>query len=474
MRGLVRTRRFCIIWACTAIAAVSFAEETALDRYVAKPDPTYSWKLARQTPGDDNTQYVIDLTSQTWRTEKDVNRPVWKHALVIVKPKSVSSNKAFLFIVGGGNDGELPTSADAKAISIARATGSVVAELRMVPNQPLIFHQDRMPRKEDDIIGYTWDQFLKTGDETWPARLPMVKSAVRAMDTVQAFLKTPEGGGLDIDGFVVAGGSKRGWTTWCTAAVDKRVIAAVPIVIDVLNVRKSMAHHAEVYGFYANAVGDYMKHNIMQRIDHERLPALYVIEDPYSYRDRFTMPKFIVNAAGDQFFCPDSSQFYYDDLPGEKYLRYVPNGDHSLKDTDALESITAFYSTILRGVERPKYSWKFLEDGSIRVESETRPKNVLVWQAHNPKTRDFRVDTIGRTYTSTAINEVETGVYVGKVDSPQEGWKAYFVELEFDVGAPVPLKLSTAVRITPDKRPFEGINPAKAPYEPFKSIRPKS
>ncbi len=217
-----------------------------------------------------------------------------------------------------------------------------------------------------------------------------------------------------------------------------------------------------------------MKHNIMQRIDHERLPALYVIEDPYSYRDRFTMPKFIVNAAGDQFFCPDSSQFYYDDLPGEKYLRYVPNGDHSLKDTDALESITAFYSTILRGVERPKYSWKFLEDGSIRVESETRPKNVLVWQAHNPKTRDFRVDTIGRTYTSTAINEVETGVYVGKVDSPQEGWKAYFVELEFDVGAPVPLKLSTAVRITPDKRPFEGINPAKAPYEPFKSIRPKS
>jgi PhoPQ-activated pathogenicity-related protein len=474
MQRLRSVTRLWILWTCTGIAAACIADETALDRYVAQPDPTYSWKLAHQTVVEDTTHYVIDLTSQTWRTDKEVNRPVWKHALIIIKPKSLSSNKAFLFIVGGGNDGELPKSADAKAISIARATGSVVAELRMVPNQPLIFHQDRMPRKEDDIIGYTWDQFLKTGDETWPARLPMVKSAVRAMDTVQAFLKTPEGGGTAIDGFVVAGGSKRGWTTWCTAAVDKRVVAAVPIVIDVLNVRKSMAHHAEVYGFYANAVGDYMKHNIMQRVNHEKLPALYAIEDPFSYRDRFTMPKFVVNAAGDQFFCPDSSQFYYDDLPGEKYLRYVPNGDHSLKDTDALESITAFYSTILRGVERPKYSWKFLEDGTIRVESITRPKNVLVWQAHNPKARDFRVDTIGRSYTSAPVNEIETGIYVAKVDPPQEGWKAFFVELEFDVGATTPLKLSTAVRITPETRPFQGIDPAKAPYEPFKAIRPKT
>ena len=43
--------------------------------------------------------------------------------------------------------------------------------------------------------------------------------------------------------FVIAGASKRGWTTWSTAAVDDRVVGIVPIVIDTLNVAKSAAHH---------------------------------------------------------------------------------------------------------------------------------------------------------------------------------------------------------------------------------------
>ncbi len=441
------------------------AGETALDRYVRKPDGTYAWKVVHTVRGEGLTQLIVDLKSQTWRTEKDVDHPVWQHWLIIVKPDKPASKTAFLFIGGGANGGAPPRSAEERTLMIAQATNTVSVELRMVPNQPLIFHNDGKPRKEDDLIGYTWDQFLKTGDETWPARLPMVKSAVRAMDCVQELLAGEQGGKASIDKFVVAGGSKRGWTTWCTAAVDKRVTAAVPIVIDVLNVNVSMKHHAAAYGFYTEAVGNYVEHQIMQRRDHPRMKELMEIEDPYSYRDRLTMPKFIVNATGDQFFCPDSSQFYYDGLPGEKHLRYVPNADHSLKGSDALESIVAFYQMILEGKERPKYSWSFEKDGSIRVRTKTAPKEVRLWQATNPKARDFRLLTIDKAYKSQQLEDQGDGLYVGKIEVPKEGWTAFFVELTFDVGGKWPLKVTTAVRVLPDKLPYETIDAATAPLE---------
>ncbi len=147
---------------------------------------------------------------------------------------------------------------------VAQATGSVVAELGMIPNQPLVFHGDGVSRSEDDLVAYTWDQYLKTGDELWPARLPMVKAVVRAMDTIQAVFEQ-KGEGLRINESGSGGRTKRGWTTWMTAAVDPRVVAIVPIVIDVLNVEVSMEHHYAAYGFWAPAVGDYVHHHIPQR-----------------------------------------------------------------------------------------------------------------------------------------------------------------------------------------------------------------
>ncbi len=58
-----------------------------------------------------------------------------------------------------------------------------------------------------------------------------------------------------------------GWTTWCTAAVDKRVAAAIPIVIDVINVNACSRHHIAAYGFYAEAIGDYVRHNLKDHLE---------------------------------------------------------------------------------------------------------------------------------------------------------------------------------------------------------------
>src|SRR5512135_3054975 len=116
MFRLNRSRRLaaCLCFLGAAVVALHplHAEETALDRYVAKPDPTYSWKVARTVPSAGATQYIVDLTSQTWRTEKDIDRPVWKHWLNVVKPAKPASKTAWLFIGGGANGGDAPQSAD--------------------------------------------------------------------------------------------------------------------------------------------------------------------------------------------------------------------------------------------------------------------------------------------------------------------------------------------------------------------------
>jgi len=258
------------------LAAVAFAEElprrTALDDYIQKPDDSYSWKIADTKTVDGMKTVLVDMVSQTWRTKKDVNRTQWRHWLTLSIPEKVTSDVGMLFI-GGGYNGEGPRSNDETEV-IARATGTVVAQLGMIPNQTLIFHDDGKERREDDLIGYTWDQFLQTGDPTWPARNPMVKSAVRAMDTIAAVTASEEGAGRAVDRFVVAGGSKRGWTTWLTGAVDDRVVGIIPIVIDVLNTDLSMKHHFAAYGFWAPNVGDYVAHRIMHRMDHPRMKEL--------------------------------------------------------------------------------------------------------------------------------------------------------------------------------------------------------
>src|SRR6476469_2775359 len=150
-----------------AAVSTSRASATALDRYVDSPDPTYAWKVAKPLPADGATATLIDLTSQTWLSSREVEQPVWKHWLVVVTPPTVISDIGFLYINGGRNDRNPPTAPSPWLVEAARDTNTVVAELRMVPNQPVVFTDDpaRKPRTEDDFIAYTWKHYLETGDE---------------------------------------------------------------------------------------------------------------------------------------------------------------------------------------------------------------------------------------------------------------------------------------------------------------------
>jgi PhoPQ-activated pathogenicity-related protein len=425
-----------------------------LDRYIAAPDPSYRWKAVATLPGHGYTAHLLELLSQCWRDRSEVDRPQWQHRLTLVVPNGITSHTALLAIAGGSNGSPASTHVNPVLAAAAVLTRSVTAELRMVPNQPLTFAGETEPRAEDGIIAYSWDKYLRTGDVSWPLRLPMTKSVARAMDAITAFCRSPAGGEVEIGRFVLAGASKRGWTAWTAAAVDKRVAAVVPMVVDLLNIEASFEHHCRAYGFWAPAIAAYQASGIMRWAGTTELASLLEIEDPFAYRDRLIVPKFAINSAGDQYFLPDSSKFYFDALAGEKYLRYVPNTDHSLNGSDARESVLAFYHSIVTGQPRPKFSWSFAPGGAIEVKAETQPLSAVLWQATNPDARDFRLETIGPAYRASVLAASGNGTYTARAPEPPRGWVAYFVELSFPSRSAFPFKFTTGVRVAPEALPF--------------------
>jgi PhoPQ-activated pathogenicity-related protein len=438
-----------------ALAAAAGTIDTALDRYVKAPDSSYRYELAASIPGNGYTAFVLEMTSQTWRAPGEVDRTAWKHWLTVITPAEVRHRTAFLYITGGSNNSAAPRSVDENLARVATLTGSVVAELRMLPNQPLVFADDKRVRSEDEIIAQTRDTFVRGGADQWPLRLPMTKASVRAMDTVVSHCARRS---LAIDGFVVAGASKRGWTAWSTAAVDTRVVAVAPLVIDLLNIVPSFKHHPAVYGCYAPAVSDYEDMGLMTSFETPRFRALMTIEEPFESRQRLTMPKVMVNATGDQFFVPDSWQLYFDQLSGVKHLRYVPNADHSLRGSDAWLSVLAWYHAILNGAPMPQFTWQIDKEGSIRVRTRDTPSAVTLWQATNPGARDFRLSSLGARWKGTALKAVAHGEYVARVARPRRGYTAYMVELVFPSGVPMaPFTFTTGVKVVPDIEPFKDL-----------------
>lgn len=185
-----------------------------------------------------------------------------------------------MWITGGSNTGGLPSAKDediALAAALAMGTGTITGSLFQIPNEHTIFATDpiQKSRSEDAIIAFVWDHFLKDPSKPeWLLRFPMVKASLRAMDTITEFCKVkfPEKG-YSLDYYVVAGASKRGWTTWDVGAVDpNRVVGIVPIVLDAINFVEVEHHQWKSYGGWTWALSDYYDMNIMVsafcRFDH--------------------------------------------------------------------------------------------------------------------------------------------------------------------------------------------------------------
>jgi PhoPQ-activated pathogenicity-related protein len=431
---------------------------TALDEYVAKPDATYKWSLAATIPGSGMTTYVLDLKSQSW--PKATNKKVWQHYVQVVVPKAATSHTAFLLVEGGSTAKAPPKDVDMITKTVATQTNSIAIHLATVPNEPLTFADEPNNHSEDEIICYTFDKFMKTGDTSWIAYLPMVNSAIRCMDAVQEFVPTIADGKYRIDDFVVGGGSKRGWTTWLTTAVDpkSRVKAAIPAVADLADLPAQITNHRKYYkdvtarmvDGYSEAVKDYVHYDIFRRwLLPDGKPLLDIV-DPVNYFDRPNMkvPKYCVNGAGDEFYPPTSSELYRDKLQGPTYFRYVPNAGHGLS-LDAIMGLINFYGAIKDGATLPKFTSSIENDGrTIVVKTEDKPDQVLFWQATNPQSHDFRDRLVGKHWTSTKLSDEGNGTYRAELKAPPTGATAGLIELTYSVNKK-PLKFSSPVSVLP-------------------------
>lgn len=435
------------------------------EAYLSEVDPAYTYELQNTIEGDNYTAYVIRMVSQTWLTEDIVDETEWWHWLTVVVPDSVNHSTGLLWIGGGDRDDQAPTSVNPLVLNAALATNSITADLHNVPFQPISFTGDNRleERVEDEIISYAWRKYLEGGaqdeDAEWLPRLPMTAAAMRAMDTITDFMKNQQS--TTVDKFVVSGASKRGWTTWTTGIFDDRVAAIAPVVIDLLNLVPSFQHHWRAYGEWSPAIEDYEDENIMNWQYSSEYARMMELIDPITYLDSLDMPKYLINAASDEFFLPDSWQFYWDDLPSPKYLRYVPNAGHSLENTDATQSLIAYYNYILNDSAIPEFNWTADTSGfQIQLDPDNLPDELLLWNAHNPDARDFRLYVIDRIWLARSVDIPDDGNTSVEIGTPDSGFTAWFVEATYNSDSNLPFKQTTGVIVTPDVYPFEPFSPS--------------
>jgi PhoPQ-activated pathogenicity-related protein len=427
-------RRSVLCWLVFVTAVVS-ARAGALENYLAKPDTNYSWKVVSQKQDGQFAVAHLELVSQQWRDS------AWHHHMQVVRPEKIKHAEIALLFITGDGDGQknIPLLK-----TVAERAGAIAAVVTKIPNQPLYDG-----RKEDALIAYSFDQYIKTGDESWPVLFPMVKGAVRAMDAVQAFAEQEHK--QKVEKFVVTGASKRGWTTWLTAAADPRVKAIAPMVIDMLNMRAQAAWAEKVYGKQSEQIHDYTDLSLLEKMDDPAMVRLRGWVDPYSYRQRYNLPKLLLLGTNDPYWTVDSLRHYWDELPGPKLIFQTPNAGHDLAGgKEATQTLAAFFQMIAEGQTLPKLEWKLAEapkgGAELKVKVDQTPKRIRLWTADST-TRDFRKQkwTSQDLPLKAGSNEAEA-----KVELPEKGYRAYLAEIVLTAPGGEEYKLSTEARVTPD------------------------
>ena len=421
----------------------------SLATFVNAPDPSYQWEAGPSWQDGDVRFTSLRFTSQTFQGTK------WQHVLTVARPSKLAASDHAVLIVGGGRHDQLPvfgsphgqTPQDKLAIlrHLAATSHLIVATVEQIPYQPLFDGQ-----LEDAIISYSITQYFKTKDAHWPVLQPMVKSVVRAMDTLQAHAQGAWG--IKLSSFTVSGESKRGWTSWLTAAVDHRVTAVVPMVFDMLDMPTQLAHQVTVWGGYSEQLGDY--DGLAKMLVTPAGGQLLEIIDPYRMRAQLTQPKLMIFGTNDRYWPVDAANLYAAALPSPSYRYYVVNsghetsGDPGVQEDRIVMALAAAGQLVLPKVDTAFELDRSTGDGTLRFVSDLAPKRLRVMKAV-ASSLDFRTAVWTEWQRLPVDHDREIKAKV-KIKSSGTQSSAAYIEASYELNG-YPFTVSSVIGIVPKR-----------------------
>ncbi|AJC49326.1 hypothetical protein IB642_06470 [Allofrancisella guangzhouensis] len=442
--------------------------------------------------GTNTTMYqdIISTVKWPWYSKDnpksfyDLPSTTWEHLVQVYVPKNVSSDTAIIQMYLGENpiiDRDYAKPND-KFAKLAEKTKSVVIRLYQIPNQPL----EGLPLfQEDFIIAYTWDKFLKNPNKYlyFPLHIPMSVATIETMDWITEMLKNK---GINIQKFILSGESKRGWTTWMTSLMDNRVTGIIPVVINILNAIKQFDNINNFYGqrwpfamlpYYIFGLTNFK--NFTEK-ENQNMHTLINIIDPYSYIDdssfksRTSIPKYIINASGDDFFLPDGTYAYFSRLNGDQNLqRSIVNSGHRtfLAPDLFFEGYDFFISHLDNNEKLPTLDTKIVKkENYYNFDITYKCPNcamtgieATLYLAKNHIARDFRYTCMTRYQAIkdplskagiympivVPLNKLSSGIFQGnaKVPITSTDWQSAFIEIKYKDNQGAIIKTSTPTQI---------------------------
>ena len=268
----------------------------------------FSWRLVAR--GHDIT--TLEVVSQHWKGS------VWKHRVVIYQPQKLQyPDAAAMFLTTQ----RLPFD-DLTGRLAANKIGAPFVIVYDVPNQPL------WGRTENGLFGYSIGQSIATGQADWSLAFPMARSAVRAMDAVDAYnASSRQSETRKVKQWLQIGFSKRGLAAWL-ASTDPRVKGLVAIAYNNLNTPQQEKAQLADWGELSPRLAPYFQNGVRAAMQTPRGQELINAWDPYFFRAQLNKPKLVIDATGDDYWSLRAFDQYASALPGATNLLMVAGTGH--------------------------------------------------------------------------------------------------------------------------------------------------